>query len=180
MGRSYELASLIESYDAKAVVLTSATVSLDAQTRVANACRHHGIGLYHMHVQLDRVIEAKEACVRTDAAAVTVASKGTPNAAATFAHAPLSILISESEPCVRCGGRNVHRSRTKGVYERVRKWHTPARPFRCNDCGWRGWLFPLERGIAFDEAGESDLRSLDAAFTTLATVGESAGGSERR
>jgi len=62
----------------------------------------------------------------------------------------------------------------------VRKWHTPARPFRCNDCGWRGWLLPLERGIALDEAGETDLRSLDAAFPALATIGENAGGSEPR
>jgi len=170
VGRSYELDSLIAAHDARAVIIASPAVSPESQTRIASACGRRGIGLLRMHVQLDRVLEATIAAERREV----------PSTTTTLSQAPPSVLVLESEPCVSCGGRNVHRSRAKGVYERVRKWHTPARPFRCNDCGWRGWLLPLERGIALDEAGETDLRSLDAAFPALATIGENAGGSEPR
>jgi hypothetical protein len=52
---------------------------------------------------------------------------------------------ADAPPCGRCGGTNVHRSKIRGGYERFRRLHTPTRPFRCHDCGWRGWRLPLER-----------------------------------
>jgi hypothetical protein len=27
--------------------------------------------------------------------------------------------------------------------------HTLRRPYRCADCGWRGWLLPLEQATPF-------------------------------
>jgi hypothetical protein len=66
------------------------------------------------------------------------------------------------------------------MYERFRKVHTPARPYRCEDCGWRGWLLPLERGMPFDGIGKTDLRSLDAALPPLTVLVEDARGSEAR
>ena len=41
--------------------------------------------------------------------------------------------------CPSCGSPNVHRSRTKGWLEQVRKSLGPDRPHRCPDCRWRGW-----------------------------------------
>jgi hypothetical protein len=40
----------------------------------------------------------------------------------------------------------VHRSKARNVYERVRKNRTDRRLYRCEECGWRGWLIPLEFG----------------------------------
>lgn len=40
--------------------------------------------------------------------------------------------------CPQCGSR-IHRSRTRGLSERVVKTLTPFRTYRCHDCGWRGW-----------------------------------------
>lgn len=41
--------------------------------------------------------------------------------------------------CPKCGGP-VHRSRTRGLGEKVVKALTANRTYRCFECGWRGWL----------------------------------------
>lgn len=41
--------------------------------------------------------------------------------------------------CPKCGGP-VHRSRTRGLGEKVVKLLTANRTYRCFECGWRGWL----------------------------------------
>jgi len=152
LGRSYELEALIVAHGVKAMIIASPGVPSDCHIRIAHASDRLGIKLFRMHVQLELLLEE------------------TAGVASVF----------ESEPCVGCGGRNVRRSRAKGVYERFRKLHTPARPFRCDDCGWRGWLLPLEHSMAIDEIVEADLRPLDAAFSSLSQLGESARGSDGR
>ena len=41
--------------------------------------------------------------------------------------------------CPSCGSPRVHRSRTKGWFEQLRKTLSADRPHRCPDCRWRGW-----------------------------------------
>jgi DNA-directed RNA polymerase subunit RPC12/RpoP len=41
--------------------------------------------------------------------------------------------------CPKCGGP-VHRSRTRGLGEKLVKLLTANRTYRCFECGWRGWL----------------------------------------
>jgi hypothetical protein len=41
--------------------------------------------------------------------------------------------------CPKCGSPRVHRSRTRGFWERARKNFTHDRIHRCHGCGWRGW-----------------------------------------
>ncbi len=43
------------------------------------------------------------------------------------------------QPCPRCKSDKVHLSRTRSKWEAWRKEITGKRPFRCRDCGWRGW-----------------------------------------
>jgi hypothetical protein len=68
----------------------------------------------------------------------------------------------DEQPCPRCPGR-VHRSRARGITERIRKGFTTERLYRCEDCGWRGWLIPLEFGdpLAIRPAPSPNLASLD-------------------
>jgi hypothetical protein len=47
-------------------------------------------------------------------------------------------------PCPFCSSRTLHRSKARGLYERLRKAHTNKRLFRCRQCGWRGWLEPFD------------------------------------
>jgi len=59
--------------------------------------------------------------------------------------------------CPRCGSARIHRSRTKGWLEHLRKCLSPARPHRCPDCRWRGWA--LETAEPFEpEAGKPSRR----------------------
>jgi UDP-GlcNAc:undecaprenyl-phosphate GlcNAc-1-phosphate transferase len=169
LGRSYELESLITAHGVKALVMSSSSLSSDCHDRIVHASSRRGIGLFRMYVQLDRILEAPAEAVSRDAAPA-VAAVAAVHAASLF----------ESEPCVKCGSRNVHRTRVRSMYERFRKLHTPARPFHCDDCGWRGWLVPLERAASVDEIVESDLRSLDVAFSSLAPGGERGTGGENR
>ena len=41
--------------------------------------------------------------------------------------------------CPRCVART-HRSRTRGLNEKLVKALTSYEPYRCQECGWRGWL----------------------------------------
>jgi UDP-GlcNAc:undecaprenyl-phosphate GlcNAc-1-phosphate transferase len=152
LGRSYELESLITAHRVKALIIASSALPSDCHARIANASARLGMGLFRMHVQLERILEGSADVVHRQPAPALAGV--TP--------------LFEAEPCARCGGRNVHRTRVKGVYERFRKLHTPMRPFRCDDCSWRGWLLPLEHASSIDEIVESDLRSLDVAFSSLA------------
>jgi hypothetical protein len=54
--------------------------------------------------------------------------------------------------CRRCKSEDVHLSRTRTKWESCRKEITGKRPFRCRQCGWRGWAVDL--GSKF---GEDDL-----------------------
>jgi UDP-GlcNAc:undecaprenyl-phosphate GlcNAc-1-phosphate transferase len=177
LGRSYELESLITAHGVKAMVIAPPVVSADCHFRIVNASERFGLGLFRRHVQLEHILEAQADSVERKPVTALAADGATD--IATMAVTP-GVGILESEPCAKCGGRNVHRSRVKGVYERFRKLHTPARPFRCDDCGWRGWLLPLERAMAIDQIIDTDLRSLDASFSPLPALGEGSRGSDRQ
>ena len=68
------------------------------------------------------------------------------------------------QPCPRCHAGRVCRSRARTVLERLEKVSTAQRLFRCDDCGWRGWLVPVQLGqhAPVDELPAVDLTILDA------------------
>jgi len=70
------------------------------------------------------------------------------------------------QPCPRCF-RTLHRSHARSLPERVKKKLSPQRLFRCDDCGWRGWLIPLQFGDhePVDVPAPPDLASLDSVTT---------------
>ena len=74
------------------------------------------------------------------------------------------------EHCPKCQSKKVHRSRTRNAFERIRRRVTGKAPFRCPDCGWRGWAFDF--GSTGDAAGgrapdgpEPDLGAVDRALS---------------
>ena len=158
LGRSFELGTLIAAHRVKAIVIAAPAVPSDCHIRIVDASRRLGINLFKMQVQLNQLVDVAVDVDDREPARVPASSDVVP--------------LPESEPCTRCGGRNVRRSRAHGFYERMRKLHTPTRPYRCDDCGWRGWLLPLDRLLAIDEIVEADLRPLDAVFTPLPPLGE--------
>ena len=45
--------------------------------------------------------------------------------------------------CLECKAARVHRSKARSLIERLRRDFGQERLFRCEGCGWRGWLLPL-------------------------------------
>jgi len=150
LGTSHDLESLIKTHAVQAVLVT-ANLQPECAARAAAACDRARADLYRMRVQLEPIVEA--------------AARQTPAPSPSQPVRPAAaVAVVAIERCARCGGANVHRSRIRGAYERLRKLHTPTRPFRCDDCGWRGWLQPLERATPLEPVRDPDLTSLDVAF----------------
>jgi FlaA1/EpsC-like NDP-sugar epimerase len=74
------------------------------------------------------------------------------------------ILRHDEQPCPNCRTGRARRSRARTIPERIRKEFTAARLFRCDECGWRGWLLPLDFGdqTRVHVLPVPDLKSLDA------------------
>ena len=68
---------------------------------------------------------------------------------------------SGSSPCPSCGSREMHRSKGRTLYERLKKAHSVSRVFRCHHCGWRGWLLPLECAMMAEASGSPNLTAID-------------------
>jgi predicted RNA-binding Zn-ribbon protein involved in translation (DUF1610 family) len=69
------------------------------------------------------------------------------------AHGWLRRLIGRLRPlpatspdgsCPSCGVIGIHRAKTQGSIGKARKQMSGKRPYRCDRCGWNGWLHPLE------------------------------------
>jgi FlaA1/EpsC-like NDP-sugar epimerase len=94
-----------------------------------------------------------------------------PTPAERPAHRPASELLEEAQTCPRCTERLAYRSHSRTVVERARKRLGHRRLFRCGACGWRGWLEPLDSGMADPvdaPAGPPDLSIIDAAVSVNA------------
>ena len=50
---------------------------------------------------------------------------------------PEAIVVMDH--CPKCKSEKIHFSRSKSRFEIWRKRITGKRPYRCFDCGWRGW-----------------------------------------
>ena len=53
--------------------------------------------------------------------------------------------------CPQCRSDAIHRSRTRSRWEELRKELTGKRPYRCDECGWRGWVVDLGPRFSQDE-----------------------------
>lgn len=65
------------------------------------------------------------------------------------------------QSCPKCGSPRVHRSRSRGWVEKLRKAFTHKRPHRCHACGWRGWGAESVRGHGSEASGRPARRSPD-------------------
>lgn len=58
--------------------------------------------------------------------------------------------------CPKCQSLSVHRSRSRNPWERWRKEITGKRPYRCADCGWRGWAPDQEPSFSDEERSAAE------------------------
>jgi hypothetical protein len=57
---------------------------------------------------------------------------------------PVSVVLEDAagQSCPKCPAGRLVRSHAHSIAERARKQLTAQRLFRCEACGWRGWLVP--------------------------------------
>jgi hypothetical protein len=82
-------------------------------------------------------------------------------AAPTAAQVAVTTPELVEQHCPSCHSSRVHRSRARTVLERLRRDHGRERLFKCDDCGWRGWLLPLEFATPMSAPPAPDLEALD-------------------
>ena len=65
--------------------------------------------------------------------------------------------------CPACKRASAHRSKARWFGERLFKLSTSRRIYRCDSCGWRGWVLPMEQGAAFalESPADVDLKKID-------------------
>ena len=179
LGAEAALEDILKEHGVKALLVTSAKIAAARIQHAKEICDRAGVNLLRLDIRVERMGEERvEAPVSWPAAApaaamapavaavaplAALAATPAPAAAGGFSIDQLGVL--GVQPCADCGSRNVHRSKARSLYERIRKMHTSTRLFRCHDCGWRGWLIPFEfaspASALPDPIAVSDLTSLD-------------------
>ena len=165
LGTMRDLTKLVADHGAKAVLLTMPQIDDARLAETAAACERLGIQLMRLRLLLDQLVDETTHAPGLPER-LNVRSRlpqrldGVPSA-----DAPAPVLLpaasADAARCDRCGGLTVHRSKVRGAYEQFRKLHTPERPFRCHDCGWRGWRLPLERVTALGDLSAADFHLPD-------------------
>jgi len=137
---------------AEALLIATSKLRPDRLERVRAICRRKGTSLFGTRSLVEPFMGQTG---RQEPDARPVAESGAKVRVLDFQPSDYAVRAqaSGSTPCPRplsgltcsvCGSPRVYRSRSKGGVERVRKTLTDRRPYRCGDCGWRGWLTEVE------------------------------------
>ena len=68
--------------------------------------------------------------------------------------------------CPKCGSP-VHRSRTRGLGEKLVKLLTANRTYRCFECGWRGWLQAADISQLLESRRRRIVRTIISVLVTI-------------
>jgi predicted RNA-binding Zn-ribbon protein involved in translation (DUF1610 family) len=159
LGTGRDMEHALRDMAASGVVISSHRITKEHLERAAEACRERHGNLFHLHLGIHRADEEEGSGVTPAAGKRSDA----PQQAPTGPFAALADAAGhESQPCPSCKGWRVHRSKARNVYERLKKSQTDRRLYRCEECGWRGWLIPLEFGARtwIDVPSRPDFHSL--------------------
>ena len=90
-----------------------------------------------------------------------------PHAVHAVESTPDADLVVAHATCSSCASTSVHRSRISGPIESLRRQFTDKRPYRCYECGWRGWRDVVNAHPSHvpAAAGYPDLTAIDRAFS---------------
>jgi hypothetical protein len=144
LGTGRDMEHALRDMAASGVVISSHRITKERLERAAETCRERHGNLFHLHLGIRRADE-EEADEVTPAAGKRLVP---PQQAATASFiVPADAASHDRQPCPSCKGWRVHRSKARNLYERIRKSQTDRRLYRCEACGWRGWLVPLDFAV---------------------------------
>jgi UDP-GlcNAc:undecaprenyl-phosphate GlcNAc-1-phosphate transferase len=156
-GTGRDLGDIVRAHGAGAVLIAT-TLPEERVKRAAETCAGLGVGIFQMNVTVERLGPAP----------LEKAGRSLAPAPAGLVSAPVvpTLRLGSCHSCPSCSAPSLHRSKSRNLYERFRKSHSTDRLFRCHQCGWRGWLRPIDvllNPIA-EQAAEIDLTTVDAAM----------------
>jgi predicted RNA-binding Zn-ribbon protein involved in translation (DUF1610 family) len=153
LGGGRDLERLIAAERARCVIVSTSFITAERMDRCAAICKTLSVGV----LRLDLSVRGLDGSVTAAPGAVTIV------AAEPLRAARETDMSLGAQRCPSCGEATASRSRARNAIERFRKRRTDQRLYRCEPCGWRGWLLPLEftRNESLDERASPDLRSLD-------------------
>jgi hypothetical protein len=162
LGTSRELEHALEATGAGGILIAGDGISRHHLERATDVCQKRHASVFRLDVRVQRLSAGGEAQVAVERAASL--SVPAPREARILA-LPSEPGSGDGQSCPSCRSADAHRSRARNVFERRRKERTPRRLYRCDACGWRGWLIPIESGHVVTIGGRAtlDLGALDAA-----------------
>jgi hypothetical protein len=140
-GTCRELEHALEATGADGLLIASDGISRQHIERATDVCRRRRASVFRLDIRVERLSAAEEAPVAVERAASL--SLPEPREARIIAF-PSGPGAGGVQRCPSCRSASAHRSKARNVFERLRKERTPQRLYRCDACGWRGWLTPIE------------------------------------
>lgn len=158
-GAVRELEAVLRTGRASALILASPLISKEGLRHAEAACAVAKAEIYRMDVRLERM-SSESAPLVPAPRQIQVARRIDPSDDAESATSGRGTL------CPSCHSSRVQRSKARTLFERLRRDHGESRLYRCQPCGWRGWLLPLDYLAPGEvqETGVPDLSSLDRAL----------------
>jgi UDP-GlcNAc:undecaprenyl-phosphate GlcNAc-1-phosphate transferase len=171
LGGVHELERILERSGARALLLATSRIAPHRVRFATQICERAQVSLFRMYVQFERVLDQALALepVPSLSAVASVAGEVLSEPRVRDARASVGPLV-DAQTCPCCRSANTRRSHSRNLYERIRKARSMSRLYRCNDCGWRGWLVPLvvAQGEPVSRPLPPDLSGLDHFAAPLA------------
>jgi len=141
-GPGRDLEHTLATTGSASILISSGKIAIHHLDRATEACRRTGAKLFHLDLGVHRIDREDE---RGQPSPVPAHARMHPRAAGAFTAVEGGPHL-DSQTCPSCTTSLARRSRARNVFERFRKLRTDKRLYRCDACGWRGWLTPLEVG----------------------------------
>jgi UDP-GlcNAc:undecaprenyl-phosphate GlcNAc-1-phosphate transferase len=147
----------VRQFAARSIIVATDTVPEGRLADLGERCERLGVALFKLQIKFASVPSAAPAAAKAVSAADGVrAAADRERPRHTAAPAPPTVRFEEAcvpgtrvpivagQCCPSCTGHSLYRSHVRTLSERVRKRLTDKRPFRCQNCGWRGWTQDLD------------------------------------
>jgi UDP-GlcNAc:undecaprenyl-phosphate GlcNAc-1-phosphate transferase len=163
-GTERELQGIIHMRGAQALLVATDAIPPERLERAAQTCKRAGARMFRLKVRVEQFGEtvAFDAPPLKEAVSSVDADRGTETVNPMGVRDAMHVL--GSDPCPSCGSHEVRRSKVRSLPERLRKAYSPKRMFRCQRCGWRGRLMPLECPSMPEANWSPDLTAIDTSM----------------
>ena len=161
-GTEREVEGIIHTHAARAVLIATEKIPQERIARAVEVCKGVGVPVLRLNIQVERLVEgAVSGALGGPIYQIPTIPPGPSRATAVVE----TLNLLGAEACPSCGSQQMQRSKLRTLVEKLRKTYTSKRLFRCQRCGWRGWLRPLDPvACALNDRVEPlDLSSIDDA-----------------